>query len=173
MTLAEMLVTVVRYRRFDVFSTMVLTFIMLGAVTSVLFDDPRLLLLKGSVTGAVFGLILLGSLAAPRPIMFFFGRKFGTDGTPEGAAYWNGLWRHPMFRRSMTLMWGLGLTLVSVVTGALVFVLPVATMVVVDNVAPPAVIVVLAVISTVYGKRVAAAGARRRAERAAAGLPPE
>lgn len=43
----------------------------------------------------LFGVVVLGSLLLPRPVMFYFGRKFATDGTAEGLAYWNGLWRYP------------------------------------------------------------------------------
>ncbi|MGR6997727.1 hypothetical protein ACU686_05785 [Yinghuangia aomiensis] len=32
--------------------------------------------------------------AAPRPLMFYFGRKFATDGSEAGVAYWNSMWQY-------------------------------------------------------------------------------
>jgi hypothetical protein len=44
--LLELVITAVWRRRLDEFSTVVLIFLLLGVVTSLFFDDPRLLLLK-------------------------------------------------------------------------------------------------------------------------------
>jgi hypothetical protein len=65
------------------------------------------------VTGG-FGAACLVSLLFPRPLMFYFGAKFATDGTREGLQYWSGLWRYPEFRRSQYLInnaWGIGFLL--------------------------------------------------------------
>ena len=160
-------ISVVVRGRIDEFSAFILTIIIVGAVTSLLFSDARLLLLKESVVTGVIGLVFLASVPTSRPVMFLFGRRFATNGDPERVAWWNGLWQFPMFRRtqrSMTTMWGLGLFGEAVVRIVLTYRLPVATMVVVNAVVPAAVIGVLVVATIVWGRRAGKAGALRARE---------
>src|SRR3954453_15363854 len=82
----DLAITMLVSRRVDEFSLIVLVFLVIGVITSLLFDDPRLLLLKESAVSGLFGLVLLGSLLAPRPLMFYFGRKFATGGDPPPGA---------------------------------------------------------------------------------------
>lgn len=157
-------------RRVDEFSVFIITVIVIGALTSLLFDDPRLLLLKESALTGLIGLVFLGSLLARRPVMFYFGRRFATNGDPERLAWWEGLWQFEGFRRTqrgMTVMWGLGLLGEAVLRGVLTFLLPVATMVVVNAVVPAVVITALVVATTVWGKRSGKAGQARAAAAAA------
>src|SRR3954467_12377988 len=96
-------------RRIDEFAVFTIIFLGLSALAALSLGSPRLLLAKESAVTGLFGLVLLASLLAPKPLMFYFGRKFATDGTPEGIAYWNGLWQHPGFRsnqRVITIVWG-------------------------------------------------------------------
>src|SRR3954452_10293645 len=76
----DLVITMLVSRRVDEFSIFVLVLLVIGVVTSLLFDDPRLLLLKESAVTGLFGVVLLGSLLAPRPLMFYFGRRFATGG---------------------------------------------------------------------------------------------
>jgi hypothetical protein len=149
----------------------VLGFLVIGVVTSLLFDDPRLLLLKESAITGLFGLVLLGSLLAPRPLMFYFGRRFAGGGQPERIAWWNGLWQYPGFRRSqrvLTAVWGSVLLVEAVLRGVLTYVLTTGTMVVVNNVVPPVVIALLVAFTVTYARRSQAKGARAAAAAAAA-----
>ena len=164
--LLEMLGTVAIRRHADEFSVIVLILIVLSVVVALLGGDARLLLLRESAVTALFGLVLLGSLLTPRPLMFLFGRRFATDGSPEGVAWWNGLWQFPPFRRmqrQLTTMWGVTLLVEAVVRALLTYRLSVATMVVVNNVVPTAVIVVLVTVTILWGRRARAAGERRAA----------
>src|SRR5262249_5593683 len=98
--LLELALSFARTRHVDEFSIMVLIFLVSGMIAAVAFNSARLLLIKDSAVTGLFGLVLLGSLLARRPLMFYFGRKFATDGTPEKIAWWNGLWeQYPDFRR--------------------------------------------------------------------------
>ncbi|MBW0105693.1 VC0807 family protein, partial [Pseudonocardia sp. KRD291] len=155
--LLDMLITIVRSRRVDEFSVVVLAFLAVGVVTSLLFSDPRLFLLKESVATGVFGVIMLGSLVvAPRPLMFYFGRRFATGGVPARIEWWNGLWRFAGFRRTqwvITATWGTALLAEAVIRVVLTYTLPVATMVVVNNVAPLVVIGLLVLWTVTYAKR--------------------
>jgi hypothetical protein len=152
----DLAITMLVSRRVDEFSLIVLVFLVIGVVTSLLFDDPRLLLLKESAVSGLFGLVLLGSLLAPKPLMFYFGRRFATGGTAERITWWNGLWQYAGFRRTqrvLTLVWGVVLLGEAVLRGVLAFVLPVGTMVVVNSVLPPVVFALLIVFTITYAKR--------------------
>ncbi|GLZ52001.1 hypothetical protein Acsp07_16180 [Actinomycetospora sp. NBRC 106378] len=160
------LLSVAVRRRVDEFSLFILTLLAVGVITSLFFDDPRLLLLKESAVTGLVGLVFLGSLLAPRPVMFLFGRRFATNGDPARIAWWNGLWQYPGFRRTqrgLTVMWGLGLLGEAVVRIVLTYRLPVPTMVVVNAVVPAVVIGLLVVATTVWGAASARAGRARAA----------
>lgn len=163
--LLDMLVTVVRSGRIDEFSAVVLGFLALGVLASLAFSDPRLFLVKESVVTGLFGLVLLGSLVvAPRPLMFYFGRRFATGGAPARIEWWNGLWRFAGFRRTqwvLTLVWGIVLLAEAVIRVVLTYTLPVATMVVVNNVAPLVVIGLLVLWTITYARRAQARAAQR------------
>ncbi len=164
--LLNAVISVVVRGRVDEFSAFILTIIVVGTVTSLLFSDPRLLLLKESAVTGILGLLFLASVPTSRPVMFLFGRRFATGGDPERVAWWNGLWQYPLFRRTqrlMTTMWGLGLFGEAVVRVVLTFRLPVATMVVVNAVVPPVVLGVLIIATVVWGKRAGKAGEARAA----------
>lgn len=108
--LLKLLVGVVRTRHIDAFSILILIFILLGAVTALVTGDVRTLLVRDSITTGGFGLVCLVSLLFARPLLFYIGRTFATDGSPEGYAWWNGLWHYPTFRSSqrlITAMWGI------------------------------------------------------------------
>jgi hypothetical protein len=152
----DLAITMAISRRIDEFSVFVLVFLVIGVVTSLLFDDPRLLLLKESAVTGLFGLVLLGSMLAPKPLMFYFGRRFATGGTAERIAWWNGLWQYAGFRRTqrvLTLVWGVVLLAEAVLRGVLAYVLPVGTMVVINSVLPPVVIALLVLFTITYAKR--------------------
>lgn len=106
-------VTWIRARTLSGVSLVILAFQLLSAVAAFVGGpDPRLLLVKDSVVTGGFGLVCLVSMLFPRPLMFYFGQKFGTDGTAAGVAWWNGLWRFSAFRRSqyvISTLWGVGL----------------------------------------------------------------
>ncbi|CAM5524097.1 aldo/keto reductase [Streptomyces avidinii] len=126
--------------------------------------------LAPGVTG-LFGLLCLATLFAPRPLMFYFGRKFATDGTPESTAWWNGLWQYEGFRTTMnrmTLVWGLAYVAEALVRVFLAYTLSTGTMVVVSPIMIYGVLGALGVWTAMYGKRSQAEGERRAAEAAAA-----
>ncbi|MET0188078.1 MAG: VC0807 family protein [Pseudonocardia sediminis] len=162
--LLDMLITMVLSRRVDEFSVIVLAFLAVGVVTSLIFSDPRLFLVKESVGTGLFGLILLASpVVAPRPLMFYFGRRFATGGAPARIEWWNGLWRYAGFRRTqvvLTAVWGIVLLAEAVIRVVLTYALPLATMVVINNVAPMVVIGLLVLWTVTYAKRAQARGER-------------
>ena len=155
-----------RTRHFDELSIMVLIFLVVGVATSLLFDSARLLLIKDSALTGLFGIVLLASLLAKRPLMFYFGRKFATGGTPEKIAWWNGLWQYEGFRRGqrmLTVVWGVAFLGEAVLRILLGLFLPVATMVVINNVLPYVVLASLIFGTTMWGRRQQAARAQAAA----------
>ncbi|WP_344031599.1 VC0807 family protein [Streptomyces luteireticuli] len=159
----ETLISLAVRRRVDEFGVMMLALMLLGALSALAYNSTELVFVKDSAITGLLGLVYLGSLALPRPLMFYLGRRFATDGTPEGLARWNGLWQYPGFRRTqyvMTAVWGVAFLLEAVVRVVLTYVLPTGAMVVVNN-ALPAVVVALLVAWTIR------TGKRRRAEAAA------
>src|SRR5205823_13295557 len=81
-----------RRRHVDELSVVVLVFLAVGAAASLAVHSVRLALVKESIGTGLFGLVLLGSLLLRRPLMFYFGRRFATDGSAQGAARWDGYW---------------------------------------------------------------------------------
>jgi hypothetical protein len=164
-------ISVIMRGRIDEFSVFIITVLVVGAATSLLFNDAKLLLLKESVVTGVLGLLFLLSVPTRRPVIFLFGRRFATNGDPERIAWWNGLWQYPGFRRTqrlMTTMWGAGLLGEAIVRIVLTFRLPVATMVVVNSIVPAVVIGMLVLATVVWGQAARKAGEARQAAMAAA-----
>ncbi|MCX4962614.1 VC0807 family protein [Streptomyces virginiae] len=159
-------------RKLDEFAVVTLVFLVITAVVSLVgAHSARALLIKDSGVTGLFGLLCLGTLLAPRPLMFYFGRKFATDGTPESTAWWNGLWQYEGFRTTltrMTLVWGLAYVAEACVRVVLAYTLPTKTMVVLSPIMIYAVLGALGVWTAMYGKRSQAEGERRAAEAAAA-----
>ncbi|MFH8572065.1 VC0807 family protein [Streptomyces sp. NPDC017993] len=159
-------------RRLDEFAVVTLVFLVITAAVSLIgAHSERALLVKDSGVTGLFGALCLATLLAPRPLMFYFGRKFATDGTPESTAWWNGMWQYDGFRRTMTVMtavWGVAYLLEAGVRIALAFVVDTGTMVVISPVMAYGVLGALSVWTALYAKRSQAAGERRAAEAAAA-----
>ncbi|MFK0226833.1 VC0807 family protein [Streptomyces sp. NPDC090303] len=155
-------------RKIDEFAMVTLVFLVITAVVSLVGPHTaRALLVKDSAVTGLFGLLCLGTLLAPRPLMFYFGRKFATDGTPGSTAWWNGMWQYEGFRstmRTMTLVWGVAYVAEALVRVALAYVLSTRTMVTLSPVMIYSVLGVLGVWTAWFGKRRAAEGARRQAE---------
>lgn len=169
--------SLIRQRRVDEFSVFILTLIVVGTLSSLLFRDPRLLLLKDSAFTGILGIVYLGSLLMRRPLMFYFGRKFATDGSPAGLARWDGFWNDlSAFRRGqrvLTGVWGAALLAEALIRIPLTFVVPLNVMVAISNIMPFVVITTLIFWSISYGQRIRtrsrAQAADLAVDRAAAG----
>ncbi len=109
-------------------------------------------------------MIILVSMLFGRPLMFYFGRRFATDGSKAQRDWWNGLWQHRHFRRSqriLNLVWGTALLGEAVVGAILTSVLSASAMVALNNVLPYAVLGALILGTIIYGRRAQAAAVRR------------
>ncbi|MFE2286990.1 VC0807 family protein [Streptomyces sp. NPDC059443] len=167
----DSIVHLVWRRKIDEFAVVTLVFLVITAlVTLVGTHSARALLIKDSGVTGLFGALCIATLFAPRPLMFYFGRKFGTDGTKEGVAYFNGLWQYPDFRkamRRMTTVWGVAYLVEAALRVVLVYVLSVDTMVVVSPVLIYGFLVSLIFWTLRFSRRTQAEGQARAAALAA------
>ncbi len=151
------LASFIRRRRLDGFGLTVLAVITLGVALSLLSGDARFALVKESVLTGAFGLAMLGSLAARRPLMFYTGRKFATDGTPEGLARWESYWaKSAMFRHSnrmMTLVWGTAFLIEAALRVLAAYTLATSTVVALSAIVPVGIIGLLMAWTVFYSKQ--------------------
>ncbi|MGA6152241.1 VC0807 family protein [Stenotrophomonas sp. NPDC087984] len=165
-------VHIVWRRRLDELAIVTLVFIVITAVVSTVgAHSARALLIKDSAVTGLFGLLCLATLLTPRPLMFYLGRKFATDGTEASTTWWNGLWNVDGFRKAMltmTTVWGVAYCMESAVRIVLSYTLRTDTMVVLSPVLIYAVLASLGVWTGVYGKRSRRKGQARAAAAAAA-----
>ena len=169
---AELTWTVYRQRHVDEFSVFVLIGLLAGIATTVFSDNARAVFLKDSIATGVVGLAFLVTLVVGKPLTFFLGRRFATDGSKAQRDWWDGLWVHPNFRGvqcRLTSAWGVALVGEAVIRAVLTWRLGTGPMVVVNNVAPYVVIAVMVFVSVTAGRRSQAAAQRRGASGA---LPP-
>lgn len=149
--------SLIRQRRVDELGMFVLILIILGTLVSLLFHDPRWLLLKDSAFTCGLGLVYLATLLMRRPLTFYFGRKFATDGSAAARARWDEYWEElSVFRhgqRVITSVWGLTLLIEGLIRIPATFVLPLNVMVVVSNIMPLLVITALIFWTISYGQR--------------------
>ncbi len=99
----------VKKRKLDLIAAISLLFIIGGILASLFTHDSRLALAKESFGTGLLGAVCLGSLLAPRPLMFYFGREYATAGDPTRQAEWDQLWQAAPFRsaqRTLTVVWG-------------------------------------------------------------------
>jgi hypothetical protein len=125
---------------------------------------------EGSVPTAVFGLICLGSLATPKPLMYRLAMEFIGPDTRQGREF-TGLWQFEGFRhvfRVITAVWGAAYVAEAAARVIIVQNTPAGTALATSKVLPYAVAAVLAAWTVGYGRyhkrqgeRLAAAAAAR------------
>lgn len=155
--------TLVKQGVVDEFSVFVLVGIVIGVVTALFSDDARAVFLKDSIAMGLIGVVMLVTLVVGRPLTFYLGRRFATDGSAVQRQWWNGLWQHPQFRsvqRRIGLMWGVTLLGEAVVRALLTLTLGTEPMVLVNNIVPLVVIAGLVFLTIAIGRRAQAAAAR-------------
>jgi hypothetical protein len=126
---ADTLIGLVRVRRVDPLAVLSLIAIIAGVATSSVTANAGFAVAKDSLFTTVFGLVFLGSLLAPRPLIFQLGRQYSTGGDPAAKIAWDARWERPLFRRTirlMTAVWGCGLLLEALLRFFAAFTLPVA-----------------------------------------------
>lgn len=94
-----------RARKFSGASAAMFAFVVLSAAVAVVVGrtDPKVLLYKDCATTALIGLIFgFSCVVMPRPVVFYFAQRYGTDGTGEGMSAFDKMWvAYPTFRHGM------------------------------------------------------------------------
>ncbi len=113
--LAWSLVELVRFRRADALSAIVLLGIALSLGAMAFGGSPRILLMRESLVSGVIGIAFLASLFARRPLVYYLTCATIARERPGGAAHLDALWHNErefvVAMRVLTFVWGLGLTL--------------------------------------------------------------
>jgi hypothetical protein len=130
--LADGAYSLLRRHRLDAIGAINLGFLLASIAASFLTGDVHFLLLKGAALTGIFSLICLGSLFAPKPLMFYLGRQLSTRDNPVLEAQWNARWEFPRFRgimRLITAVWGIGYMLEVIVRVITAYTLPPLTVI--------------------------------------------
>jgi hypothetical protein len=89
-----------RARELSGASLALLAFTLLSAVAAVVSShNPDLLLYKDAMATGLIGVIFAGSLLFPRPLAFYFGQRYATEGTHVGIEAWCRMWQYRAFRQ--------------------------------------------------------------------------
>jgi hypothetical protein len=157
-----------RHGRLDVIGSLVLLGVLIGTALGLLTNDPKLILLEGAVPTMLFSLACLVSVLVGRPLMFVLLRAVaGTRGIT--ATELRELGQDTGTRddfRVITLGWGLGFLLESVLKAAVVLTSGTGLALTVSKVAAYPVAAVLVLWTVWYRRR-----ARRRRLRQRLGVP--
>ncbi len=102
----------VKTRRLDAISVVVVASILFTVVATAMGGSARLIQIRDAMVTGGIGVIFLGSLAMPRPIIFYLARAMMARNTPEGATAYEAVWDRPgvpAVFRVLTALWGAGL----------------------------------------------------------------
>ena len=125
--LADGIITFVRKRAIDAIGMVNIGFLLASMAFTFLTGNVHIVMLKGAFLTGAFSLLCLGSLLAPKPLLYYFGRQTTTRGDPVLMARWDANWELPGFRRVlrlMTVVWGIGLAFEVIVRVITVYRLP-------------------------------------------------
>ncbi|HKT93338.1 MAG TPA: VC0807 family protein [Paraburkholderia sp.] len=113
--LAWSIVELVRFRRVDALSAVILLGIVLSLLAVAFGGSPRVLLMRESLASGAIGAAFLISLLAKRPLVFYLTRATVARETREGVARLEQLWNENASfvaaMRLLTFIWGFGLCL--------------------------------------------------------------
>lgn len=114
----------IKHRRLDVFAVFMFVSFALGLAMALLGGDEQMLLIRESFVTAFLGLVFLGSLLFPRPLIFYFAMRFTVGADPVRTKAFADQWQYPYFRyvlRLMTAVWGVALLGEAIVRTLLVY----------------------------------------------------
>ena len=126
---------VAKHRQLDPVSVIVLLGIAASALALVAGGSPKILLLRESLFGVAFGVACFASLLLPRPMMFYFGRHFLAGNDTLKRRGYKLSWTLPEVRfnnRLITVVWGSVYLGECAIRMALIWLLPVAWVLVIS-----------------------------------------
>ncbi len=147
------MLTVVRERRVGMLGVLVLSLVVLGAALSAVTGSPRFMFAKDGWMTGVVGLVFLVSLRG-QPIIY---RILSSVARGDRRAHVERNWQaSPTFRhvmRRLTVVWGVGLLLDSVVRVVIAYTLPIDSVMLVTSLQYVALFVSLEIFSRRYGRK--------------------
>lgn len=102
----------VRFRRVDALSLLIVLGIFLSLVAMAIGGNPRFLLLRESLVTGLIGLVFLASTLRAKPLLFYLARSMAAKESPAALQAFEAAWPKPRlvrFMRLTTWAWGLGL----------------------------------------------------------------
>ena len=126
--IAWSVVELLRFRRIDALSLLVVGGIALSLLAMLLGGSPRVLLMRESLLSGLIGLAFLLSLLLGKPLLFYLARAMVARESAEGEWRFVMRWQEPAFRRGirqLTLLWGGGLCAETLLRALLIWQLPV------------------------------------------------
>jgi hypothetical protein len=126
--LAWSVLELVRARRLDAVSAVVLAGILLTFAAAVIGGSPRLLQIRENAVTGLIGVLFLLTLGLERPLIYHLARAFFARQGPEAVRKLEAIHATPTgrgFFRHLTLFWGLGLIAQTAIIVWLVFVWPI------------------------------------------------
>jgi len=164
------IIGIIQHRRVDAVGVLVLAGIAVGAILGLVSHNAKLVLDEGSVPTAVFGLICLGSLATPKPLIYRLAMEFVGPDSQQGREFTD-LWQYQEFRhvfRIMTTVWGAAYLVEAAARVVIVQNTSAGTALAISKVMPYAVAGVLVLWTIGYGRYQKRRGERLAAEATAA-----
>src|SRR5690242_657710 len=126
---ARVLLVAIRDRALNAFGLLMLIVFGLGLALAFLTGDPRLLLVKDSITTAVVGLLFLVMAALGHPLTLAAARTWAPDRAAEMSDQLRCNPRVHRWHLKTSVIWGVGLLVEAAIRVGLVFLLPIAVMV--------------------------------------------
>jgi hypothetical protein len=159
------IISILRTRKLDAFGTMILLGIIVSIGAIFLGGDPKILLIRESIFTVALGIACFVSLLLPKPLMFYIGRHFATDGTPEKLAIYDAMWQYKGFRSTnylITIVWGAAWISEFILRVILVFTLSIPQFLIVSPIIFNAITVALIIWTMTYSFRSARRGREMR-----------
>ncbi|MBU6426572.1 MAG: hypothetical protein KGQ69_09605 [Rhodospirillales bacterium] len=119
----------VKTRRLDAVSVVVVASIVLTLAATALGGSARLIQIRDALVTGAIGVVFLASLLMEKPLVFYLARATSARNTEQGAEQFEAMWQNPEVRRTfrrMTAAWGAGLIVQTAVLCLLAWVWPIS-----------------------------------------------
>lgn len=146
-------IDLVRYHRLNLLGTLVLVGIAIRIISALLFKDIRLILISDSLMIGVYGILALGSLLIGEPLLQTLASNMLAGAPPAERERFERRWQEAgsSYFTFITALWGIGLTLVLVISVLLTYTLSVQQFVLIGPIIQYSMFAALILVSQVVG----------------------
>ena len=127
--LLDNLYHILKEKQVDAFGMFMLVGFVLSILALCFGGNEKVILLRESFVTASCGVIFVGSLFFPKPLIYYFAIRFTTSGGPKEKSAFEEAWKLPYFRfvmRLMTVVWGISFLAEAIIKVILVYKLSVS-----------------------------------------------